>query len=152
MACPGWTVLLSCVGMVALGALTSSADPVERTGSDAPHQERNEAKNEKKTALALSEVEVPVVAGKPVRKATAVVKEDSTSRSKAKDTKDKKRADRLAKEKEKPNRQPRPPMPCKNDGPMMRCRMTSSVPTHPGRSVIPIQPGMPRGYSSWRGN
>ncbi len=81
-----FTVLLPCVGLVALGALTAAADPIERTGSDAPHQERNEAKNERKTAVALSEVNVPAFADKPVRKAKAV-ETTSAARGKAKDKK-----------------------------------------------------------------
>lgn len=96
--------LLPCVGIVALGALTAMAEPEERTGSDAPHQERNLAKNEKKTALPISEVTVPAFSGtqKPVKKATAV-KGESTTHAK---TKDKKKAERQAKEKPKPETAP----------------------------------------------
>ena len=84
-----FTVLLPCVGVVAFGALTVLADPpVERVGEDAPHQERNQAKNERKTALPLTELNVPKFADtqKPVRKATAVDATSSStdSRSKAK--------------------------------------------------------------------
>lgn len=96
MARSKFTVLLPCVGVVALGAMTVFADPPERVGSDAPHQERNEAKNERKTALPFSEVTVPQATQKPVRKATAVKTDTSTRKSK-----DKKKADRQAKEKQK---------------------------------------------------
>lgn len=89
-------VLLPCVGLVAFGALTAGADPEERTGADAPHHERNEAKNERKSALPLSEINVPAFADKPVRKATAV-KTSSTSRK----SKDKKKAEQQAKAKPK---------------------------------------------------
>ena len=88
--------LLPCIGIVALGALTAMAEPEERTGSDAPHHERNLAKNDKKSALPLSEVAVPV------KKATAV-KADSATHAKAKD---KKKAERQAKEKSKPETTP----------------------------------------------
>ncbi|MBE7159142.1 MAG: hypothetical protein INR62_12055 [Rhodospirillales bacterium] len=86
------------MGIVAFGALTAMADPEERTGADAPHYERNQAKNEKKTALPLTAVNVPEFADtqKPVRKATAV-KSDATARK----SKDKKKAERQAKEKPK---------------------------------------------------
>ena len=82
--------LLPCFGVVALGALTATADPVERVGEDAPHQERNQAKNERKTALPVSELNVPAFADKPVKKATAVKTasvSSSDSHSKAKDKK-----------------------------------------------------------------
>lgn len=98
MARSNFTALLPCVGIVAFSAMTVFADPPERVGSDAPHQERNEAKNEKKTALSLSEVTVPESFDKqkPVRKATAVKAETATRKSK-----DKKKAERQAKEKTK---------------------------------------------------
>ena len=96
--------LLPCVGIVALGTLTALADPEERTGSDAPHHERNLAKNEKKSALPLSEVNVPAFSGtqKPVKKATAA-KADTTARAKSKD---KKKAAQQAKQNAKPETTP----------------------------------------------
>jgi hypothetical protein len=80
------SVVLPCLGIAVFGALTVLADPPERTGADAPHHERNEAKNEKKSALPLSDVNVPAFSDsqKPVRRATAVTT-SSTSQGKAKD-------------------------------------------------------------------
>ena len=95
MARSKFTVLLPCLGIVALGAMTAAAEPLERTGSDAPDHERNLAKNEKKSALSLSEVTVPD-SQKPVRKATAVKSGAATRKSK-----DKKKAEQQAKEKPK---------------------------------------------------
>ena len=88
---PKFAVTLSCVSIAAFVTLTASADPEERTGSDAPHHERNLAKNERKTALPLSEVTVPAFADKPVRKATAVKTTSSERKSK-----DKKKAEQQA--------------------------------------------------------
>lgn len=128
-------MLLPCVGSVALGALTAVAEPGDRTGADAPHQERNLAKNEKKSALPLSEVAVPEFSDsqKPVRKATAV-KTDSTSRK----AKDKKKAERQAKAKPKTEAvttevvEERP----RNDYPQVEDRVGSDAP-HQERSSDP---------------
>ena len=86
-----FAVLLPCVGVVALGTLTAIADPAERVGEDAPHEERNQAKNERKTALPLTELNVPAFADKPVRKAKAVKTTVSDRKSK-----DKKKAEQQA--------------------------------------------------------